>query len=85
MSRKLAQVEDQLGEASAKVAEYEVAMGALQTAHSKAQSENNELNSQLVDAESKNGSLAKANTNLSASVDELKSELEMEINVSYIL
>ena len=84
VSRKLAQVEEQLGEAGAKIAEYEVAQGALQTAQSKLQSENNDLNSQLVDAESKNGSLSKANANLSAQLDEAKSELEMEASVSRI-
>lgn len=78
-------MEEQLGEVSAKVAEYEVALGALQTAHTKLQSENGELNSQLIDAESKNGSLSKANTNISAQLDEAKAELEMEITVSNIL
>ncbi len=78
----MAQVEEQLGEASARVAEYEVAMGALQTSQAKLQSENGDLSSQLADAESKNGSLSKANTNLSAHLDEAKSELEMEISVS---
>jgi chromosome segregation ATPase len=75
-------VEEQLGEASSKVAEYEVTIGALQTSQTKLQSENAELSSQLADAESKNGSLSKNNTNLSSHLDEVKSELEMEITVS---
>ena len=75
-------MEEQLGEASTKVAEYEVAIATLQINQGKLQSENADLSSQLGDAESKNGSLSKTNTNLSAHLDETKSELEMEVSVS---
>ena len=78
----MAQSEEQFGASSAKVAEYEVVIGALRSSQSKLQSENGELSTQLSDAESKNGSLSKANNNLSAQLDEAKSELETEIAVS---
>ncbi len=82
VARKLNQIEEQFGVSCSKVAEYEVVIGALRTSQSKLQSENGELNSQLSDAESRNGSLAKNNNNLTAQLDETKSELEMEAAVS---
>lgn len=82
-SRKLAQVEEQLNQASNRVAEYEVTISSLQANKSKLQSENNDLSNQLADAESKNGSLSKNNANLLSQVEELKSELQMEITVSH--
>ena len=82
VSRKLAQVEEQFGEASARLAEFEVAHSALQSSKSKLQCENNDISKQLEEAESKNSSLSKINTNISTKLDETKSELEMEIAVS---
>lgn len=79
--RKLAQIEEQLNQASTRVAEYEVTIAALQTSKAKLQSETNDLSSQLSEAESKNGSLSKTNANLLAQLEELKSELQTEVTV----
>ncbi len=80
-SRKLGQIEEQLNLASTKVAEYEVTINALQTSKAKLQSESNDLAAQLSEAESKNGSLSKTNSNLMAQIEELKSELQVEVTV----
>ena len=66
-----------------KIAQFEVAVSALQNTQSKLQSENNELNTQLSEAEHNNGTLSKNNTNLTSQLDEAKSELEMESTVSF--
>lgn len=61
-----------------------MAISALQSTQAKLQSENNELNAQLSEAEHRNGTLSKTNTNLTAQLDEAKSELEMESTVSNV-
>lgn len=80
--RKLRQVEEQLNETTAKVAEYETVIEALKSTQSKLQTENGDLSAQLGEAESNIGSLSKAKSALTTQVDELKSELESESSVS---
>ncbi len=65
------------------VAEYEATIGALESAHAKATSENSDLSSQLSEAESKASALAKAKSSLEAQLEETRSDLESESTVSY--
>lgn len=80
--KRLRSVEEQLNEATSKVAEYETTIAALQSAQSKATSENNELSTQLAEAESTVGTLMKAKSALESQVEDLQSELQSETSVS---